>query len=203
MSQNRIAITGTIASGKSVLSAYLLGWDYAVIDADDIARELVEPESDVLNAIKEAFSDDVIKPDATLDREKLASIIFKDENKREVLNRIMHPAIAKAISAMIRDKKGVIFFEIPLLFENRETLAENGLTFDEIWLVDADEKVRIKRLMERDQIDEAYAKEKINSQMPSKEKRRLADKVFDNSKDLLHLYKQVDQAMEALRGETN
>lgn len=201
MSLNKIGITGTIGSGKSVLSAYLLGWDYMVIDADEVGRYLVEPGSELLNKIDEAFEEGVLAEDGSLNREKLGEIIFADEKKREKLNSIMHPAIVKNILQLLDDRKGTIFIEMPLLFENRKELEAEGLRFDEVWLVDADPDVRIKRLMARDKIDEAYAKQKIASQMPAEEKRALADKIFDNSGDLMALYAQVDKALEELRGE--
>lgn len=202
MSQNRIGITGTIASGKSVLSAYLLGWDYRVIDADGIARSIVEPGSEVLGRIVDAFSEEnILLSDGSLDREALARIIFKDEAKRERLNALMHPEIVKVMLELAEGRKGVVFFDIPLLFENREVLEAEGLHFDAVWLVDADPDVRLKRLMARDGIDETYAKQKIESQMPAEEKRGLADVVFDNSGNLMDLYKQVDRALEALNGE--
>lgn len=201
MSLNKIGITGTIGSGKSVLSAYLLGWDYMVIDADEVGRYLVEPGSELLNKIDETFEEGVLAEDGSLNREKLGEIIFADEKKREKLNSIMHPAIVKSILQMLDDRKGTIFIEMPLLFENRKALEAEGLRFDEVWLVDADPDVRIKRLMARDKIDEAYAKQKIASQMPAEEKRALADKIFENSGDLMALYAQVDKALEELRGE--
>lgn len=201
MSQNKIAITGTIGSGKSALSAYLLGWDYMVIDADEVGRFLVEPESELLKEIDKAFPEGVLAEDGSLNREKLGEIIFNDDEKREKLNSIMHPAISKYILKIIEGRKGTIFFEVPLLFENRKELENEGLTFDEVWLVDADDAVRIERLMARDKISEEYAKQKIASQMSAEEKRALADKVFENSGDLMSLYNQVDKALEEMRGE--
>ena len=201
MSLNKIGITGTIGSGKSVLSAYLLGWDYMVIDADEVGRYLVEPGNELLNKIDEAFEEGVLAEDGSLNRKKLGEVIFADEKKREKLNSIMHPAIVKSILQILDDRKGTIFIEMPLLFENRKALEAEGLRFDEVWLVDADPDVRIKRLMARDKIDEAYAKQKIASQMPAEEKRALADKIFENSGDLMALYAQVDKALEELRGE--
>lgn len=79
MSLNKIGITGTIGSGKSVLSAYLLGWDYMVIDADEVGRYLVEPGSELLNKIDETFEEGVLAEDGSLNREKLGEIIFADE----------------------------------------------------------------------------------------------------------------------------
>lgn len=201
MSLNKIAITGTIGSGKSALSAYLLGWDYMVIDADEVGRFLVEPGSDLLKEIDAAFPEGVLASDGSLNREKLGEIIFNDEEKRKKLNSMMHPAISKYILKIIEDRKGTIFFEVPLLFENRKALEEEGLTFDEVWLVDADDAIRIERIMARDRISEEYAKQKIASQMPAEEKRALADKIFENSGDLMALYSQVDEALEELRGE--
>ncbi len=96
---------------------------------------------------------------------------------------------------------GPVFYDVPLLFEQFDELKASGLAFDAIWLVDANEEVQLARLMARDGIDEAYAKEKIASQMPLAEKKEKATIIFDNSGDLMNLYNQVDDALEALPGE--
>ena len=202
MKQNKIGITGSIASGKSVLTAYLLGLGYPVIDADAIAADLVRPGSDTLRQIAETFGDDVLQPDGALDRDKLGQLVFKDEDARNRLNEIMHPAIVSAMLDLSENFHGLVFYDVPLLFEQIDDIKESGLEFDAIWLVDADEDVQLARLMARDGIDEAYAKEKIASQMPLEEKKKLATVVFDNSGDLMNLYNQVDDALEALPGET-
>ena len=197
MKQSKIGITGSIASGKSILSAYLGGWNLPVIDADLIARELVEPGSVYLEKIAETFGDDVLEYGA-LNREKLAEVVFSDAAKRKALNAILHPPIYRAMLDLSKNLYGPVFYDIPLLIENLDEMRENGLVFDEIWLLDTDPEVQKKRLMQRDNIDEEYALRKIAAQMPSEEKKQYATRIFDNSKDLLHLYHQVDTALEAL-----
>ena len=201
MKQNKIGITGSIASGKSVLTAYLLGLGFPVIDADAIARDLVHPGSDTLKEIADIFGEDMIQSDGNLDREKLGKRVFSDEDARNRLNEIMHPAIVSAMLDLSENFHGLVFYDVPLLFEQVDDIKESGLEFDAIWLVDANEDVQLARLMARDGIDEAYAKEKIASQMPLEEKKKLATVVFDNSGDLMNLYNQVDDALEALPGE--
>lgn len=201
MKQNKIGITGSIASGKSVLTAYLLGLGFPVIDADAIARDLVHPGSDTLKEIADIFGEDMILSDGNLDRDKLGKRVFSDEDARNRLNDIMHPAIVSAMLDLSENFHGLVFYDVPLLFEQIDDIKESGLEFDAIWLVDADEDVQLARLMARDGIDEAYAKEKIASQMPLEEKKKLATVVFDNSGDLMNLYNQVDDALEALAGE--
>ena len=201
MKQNKIGITGSIASGKSVLTAYLLGLGFPVIDADAIARDLVHPRSETLKEIADIFGEDMILSDGNLDRDKLGKRVFSDEDARNRLNDIMHPAIVRAMLDLSENFHGLVFYDVPLLFEQIDDIKESGLEFDAIWLVDADEDVQLARLMARDNIDEAYAKEKIASQMPLEEKKKLATVVFDNSGDLMNLYNQVDDALEALPGE--
>lgn len=201
MKQNKIGITGSIASGKSVLTAYLLGLGFPVIDADAIARDLVHPGSDTLKKIADIFGEDMIQSDGNLDRDKLGKRVFSDEDARNRLNDIMHPAIVRAMLDLSENFHGLVFYDVPLLFEQIDDIKESGLEFDAIWLVDANEDVQLARLMARDGIDEAYAKEKIASQMPLEEKKKLATVIFDNSGDLMNLYNQVDDALEALPGE--
>ena len=201
MKQNKIGITGSIASGKSVLTAYLLGLGYPVIDADAVAADLVQPGSDTLKEIAETFGDDMIASDGALDRDKLGQLVFKDEVARRKLNDLMHPAIIRAMVDLSENFHGLVFFDIPLLFEEYDAMKANGLNFDAVWLVDVKEEVQLARLMARDSIDEAYAKEKIASQMSLEEKRSRAHVVFDNSGDLMNLYNQVDEVLEAWTGE--
>lgn len=113
MNQNKIGITGSIASGKSVLTAYLLGLGYPVIDADAIAADLVRPGSDTLRQIAETFGDDVLQPDGALDRDKLGQLVFKDEVARRKLNDLMHPAIIRAMVELSESFHGLVFFDIP------------------------------------------------------------------------------------------
>ena len=143
----------------------------------------------------------MLDSDGALDRDKLGQLVFKDEDARRKLNDLMHPAIIRAMVDLSENFHGLVFFDIPLLFEEYDAIKANGLDFDAVWLVDADEEVQLERLMARDNIDEAYAKEKIASQMPLEEKKSRAHAVFDNSGDLMNLYNQVDEVLEAWTGE--
>lgn len=198
MKQNRIGITGSIASGKSVLTDYLSKRGYPVIDADAVAKALALPGSENIKKIVETFGTEMVLSDGSLDRKKMARLVFKDELSRRKLNAIMHPSIVRTMLDLAKGMQGHVFFDIPLLFEQFDELKAAGLDFDAIWLVDAKEEVQLARLMARDGIDEAYAKEKIASQMPPEEKKKRAQVVLDNSGSLEDFYREVDKVLEAM-----
>lgn len=190
MNQNKvIGLTGSIATGKSQVSRFLKNKGIKVVDADLIARDVANFES-VKNKIKEEFGEDLYKK-GSLDRKKLAEVVFKNEKSREKLNQIMHPEIYKEIKRQIEASNDLVFVDIPLFFENEELNKKYGLNFDEIWLVYVDRATQIKRLMERDDISREYAKEKINSQFPIEEKKEKADVIIDNSGTLDETFAQV------------
>lgn len=197
MNQNKIiGLTGSISSGKSQVSNYLREKGEKVIDADLIAREVVDLKN-VKEKIKKAFGENIYVDDK-LDRSGLAEIVFRDEEKRQVLNEIEHPEIYRLILEEIKKSKGRVFVDIPLLFESEELNKKYNLNFDEIWLVYVDKKEQIKRLMKRDDISEDFALEKINSQMSLEEKKKLADLVIDNSRDLEDTFRQVEENLKRL-----
>lgn len=197
MNQNKIiGLTGSISSGKSQVSNYLREKGEKVIDADLIARDVVDLES-VKEKIKKAFGDNIYINDK-LDRKALAEIVFRDEEKRQVLNEIEHPEIYRIILEEVKKSKGRVFVDIPLLFESEELNKKYNLNFDEIWLVYVDKKEQVKRLMKRDDISEDFALEKINSQMSLEEKKKLADLVIDNSRDLEDTFRQVEENLKRL-----
>lgn len=149
-----IGIGGSIASGKSTLSNFFRSKGYTVIDADQVARQVVEPGTVGQRVVKEAF------PEAfdgdTLDRKKLGEIIFHDETKRKQLNSLLHPLIVKESRRQLDEVDGVVFFEAPLLFDS-ELLPEFDLTI----YVTASREIQLKRLMARDQISREYAEQKL------------------------------------------
>ena len=197
MSQNKIiGLTGSISTGKTQVSNYLRDSGEKVIDADLIAREVVDFEP-VKEKIKEAFGNDIYKDDE-LDRKALGEIVFRDKEKRQVLNEIEHPEIYRLILEEIKKSKGRVFVDIPLLFESEELNKKYNLNFDEIWLVYVDRETQIKRLMKRDDISEDFALEKINSQMSLEEKKKLADLVIDNSRGLEDTFRQVEENLKRL-----
>lgn len=128
MKQNKIGITGSIASGKSVLTAYLLGLGFPVIDADAIARDLVHPGSETLKKIAEIFGEDMIQSDGNLDRDKLGKRVFTDEDARNRLNEIMHPAIVGAMLDLSENFHGLVFYDVPLLFEQIDDIKKTAWT---------------------------------------------------------------------------
>lgn len=197
MSQNKIiGLTGSISTGKTQVSNYLRDRGEKVIDADLIAREVVDLEP-VKEKIKKAFGNDIYKDDE-LDRKALGEIVFRDKEKRQVLNEIEHPEIYRIILEEIKKSKGRVFVDIPLLFESRHLNERYGLDFDEVWLVYVNRETQVKRLIKRDRISRGYALEKINSQMSVEDKKIMADVIIDNSGSLEETFKQVEENLKRL-----
>ena len=197
MSQNKIiGLTGSISTGKTQVSNYLRDRGEKVIDADLIAREVVDL-GPVKEKIKEAFGNDIYKDDE-LDRKALGEIVFRDKEKRQVLNEIEHPEIYRIILEEIKNSKGRVFVDIPLLFESQHLNEKYGLDFDEVWLVYVSRETQVKRLIKRDRISRGYALEKINSQMSVEDKKIMADVIIDNSGSLEETFKQVEENLKRL-----
>ncbi|WP_273851017.1 dephospho-CoA kinase [Guptibacillus spartinae] len=175
-----IGLTGGIASGKSTVAEMIKRYDLPIVDADVMARKVVEPGEPALEKIFQLFGEDMKAEDGGLDRKKLGSVIFKDKEKRNVLNRVLHPAIRKGMldqaAAFKEQGSAHVIFDIPLLFESELTHM-----VDQTLLVYVDAKTQLSRLVERDQSTEEEALERIQSQMPIEEKKELADEVIDNT----------------------
>ena len=197
MSQNKIiGLTGSISTGKTQVSNYLRDRGEKVIDADLIAREVVDL-GPVKEKIKEAFGNDIYKDDE-LDRKALGEIVFRDKEQRQVLNEIEHPEIYRIILEEIKNSKGRVFVDIPLLFESQHLNEKYGLDFNEVWLVYVNRETQVKRLIKRDRISRGYALEKINSQMSVEDKKIMADVIIDNSGSLEETFKQVEENLKRL-----
>src|SRR5699024_5334630 len=189
-----IGITGGIATGKSTVTKYLIELGYEVIDADKIAREVVEKGKVAYEEIVEYFGVDILKKDGGIDRKKLGEIIFNDKTKRIKLNSIVHPQVINVINKKINlycKNNNILFIDIPLLIENIDSFNECGLYFHEIWLIYLEEKEQIKRLMKRDSLSLEESEIRISAQMPIKLKKKYADRIIDNSKNVNCLYDQV------------
>lgn len=175
-----IGLTGGIASGKSTVSNMIRNLGFEVIDADIAARKVVEPGEPAYFKIVESFGEHILTEDGRIDRPKLGSIIFQNEEKRLLLNSIVHPAVRKLMmdekEEILRKGARAVFLDIPLLFESKLTYM-----VDRIILVYVDEKTQLKRLMDRNGFTEKEATDRIRSQMPLKEKVALADAVIDNN----------------------
>lgn len=174
-----IGLTGGIASGKTSVATLLEHLGASVVDADLLAREVVQPGEPALEAIARAFGTGVLQSDGSLDRAALAEIVFSDPAARRVLEGITHPAIrARAEQKLARlAAQGVqtAFYVAPLLIE-----AGNAARVDEIWVVYLDRESQLARLMARDTLGREAALQRIASQMPMEEKRLLGRVVIDN-----------------------
>lgn len=178
-----IGLTGSIASGKSLVTDILKEIGAQVVDADVVAREVVEPGTTGWQRIKEAFGEKVLNSDQSLNRKVLGDIVFADSGQRGVLNNIVHPLVIDKIKEDIslyksagNDKAKALVVVVPLLIET----GTHGLV-DEVWLVKIPEKTQIRRLMERDGMTRKQAMQRISSQMPVEEKEKYAQVVIDNS----------------------
>ncbi len=175
-----IGLTGGIASGKSTVADMIRTYNIPIVDADVIAREVVEPGESALEDIFRIFGSEMKAEDGGLNRKKLGSVIFNNEEKRKTLNSILHPAIRKRMldqaAAFKKQGEPHVVFDIPLLFESRlNYLVERTL------LVYVDSSTQLERLVARDESSEAEASERIQSQMPIENKKDLADAVIDNT----------------------
>lgn len=174
-----IGLTGGIASGKSTAAKILAELGAVVIDADQLARDVVRPGEPAYHAIVASFGNDVLNDDGTINRQALANIIFADPAARERLEAITHPAIARQAEHLLAELRSrgtrLAVYMAPLLIEA-------GVTgrVDEIWVVYVDRETQIRRLMYRDGLSKADALQRIASQMSMEEKRDLARVVIDN-----------------------
>ncbi|MCI1590157.1 dephospho-CoA kinase [Heyndrickxia oleronia] len=175
-----IGLTGGIASGKSTVSNLLRRKGFAIVDADIAARKVVEIGKDAYKQIVEAFGPEILQQDQNLDRKKLGTIVFHDEEKRLMLNQIVHPAVReymqKEKETALKQGKETVIMDIPLLFESNL-----GFMVDQTILVYVEQSIQLQRLMDRNQFTEAEAMARIQSQMPLEEKIEKSDAVINNN----------------------
>ncbi len=185
-----VGLTGGIASGKSTVSNLLRGLGAVVIDADLVARQVVEPDRRAWRRIVGRFGPEILLPDRTLDRKRLADRIFRSPSERRFLNRVTHPPIYwEILRSLARHwwmKTPVVVVDAALLFET-----PLRLFLKPVVVVYADPETQLERLIRRDGIGREEALRKIRSQMPLEEKRKRADYVIDNSGSLERTEQQV------------
>ncbi|MFT4284445.1 MAG: dephospho-CoA kinase [Protaetiibacter sp.] len=198
-----VALTGGIASGKSTVARRLAELGAVVVDADVIAREVVEPGTPALARIAEEFGPAVIAADGSLDRGALGAIVFGDERARATLNAITHPAVGERsrelfAAAHAADPDAIVVYDVPLLVNERgEGRADE---FDRVVAVSADEETRVRRLVELRGMDEDEARRRIASQAPESARLAIAHDVIDASGTLEETIAQVDALWSTLRG---
>ncbi|AYC29823.1 dephospho-CoA kinase [Paenisporosarcina cavernae] len=189
-----IGLTGSIASGKSTISSMLREKGYPIIDADQVARDVVAIGTPTLGKIAVIFGEQVLLEDGSLNRDKLGSIIFNHPAERKKLNDIMHPAIRQE---MLRQQKEheesgheTIVMDIPLLFESK---LQHFV--DKILVVSVTEEIQLERLMKRNNLSLEDANMRIASQLPISEKVKLADAVIYNNDSLESSKKQLEKIL--------
>ncbi len=192
-------LTGGIASGKSAVAARLRARGVPVIDADALARDAVAVGSEGLAEVVKAFGPEVLGPDGALDRKKVAAIVFGDEEKRRVLNAIVHPRVTALTfehAARLRDEGH------PLACYEAALIVENGVAdaFRPLVVVAAPEDVQVARACARDRATADEARARIRAQMPLAEKTKVADFVIDNTGALADLEARTDEVLAAICG---
>ncbi len=192
-----IGLTGGIATGKSIVTSLLRELGAKVVDADQLAREIVQPGQKAWQDILRVFGSDILHGDQSINREKLRKIVFNDVEARKRLNSITHPQIRKLAQEKIAqlDAAGteVTVYVAPLFFENKV-----HLWLRPVILVSCDLATQKKRLRERDGLSDEQIENHLRAQMSLEEKKKLADIVIDNSGELHELKRQVEKVWEEL-----
>lgn len=194
-----VGLTGGVGSGKSTVAGLFREMGAKVIDADSIAREVVEIGEPTLTAIRESFGDEVFEADGALDRRAMAARVFGDDEARARLNAIVHPAVAQRTAELLQEAResgeSWVVYDVPLLYEN-------GLEemFDTIVVVTADEELRRARLRDREGWTEEDIQARMEAQMDLGEKVRRANHVIDNGGTLHETRRQVEDVMTRIFG---
>ncbi|HIK05474.1 MAG TPA: dephospho-CoA kinase [Trichormus sp. M33_DOE_039] len=192
MTNRIIGLTGGIATGKTTVANYLANvYDLPILDADIYARDAVSIGSPILDAIAERYGQQILLADGSLNRSQLGEIIFSQPAERQWIDSIIHPYVRdRFLQAIAESSASKIVLVIPLLFE-----AQMTDLVTEIWVVTCSESQQLQRLIARNQLTTEQAKARINSQLSLAQKAASADFVLDNSRNLVALLKQVDNAI--------
>jgi dephospho-CoA kinase len=191
-----VGLTGGIGAGKSEVARLLASYGAILVDADRIAREVVEPGTEGLAAVVAEFGPEVLAPDGSLDRPRLGAVVFADEERRKALNAIVHPLVG-ARSAELQQAAGpgdIVLHDVPLL-------TENGLApyYDRVVVVDADPATQLDRLVRLRGMTEDEARSRMAAQATREERLAVADAVIDNNGPLEALEAQVRAVWAELR----
>lgn len=196
-----VGLTGGIATGKSTVSNVIKEKNYMVIDADKIAREVLDIGKPAYEDVVETFGLKILLEDGSINRKKLGRLIFSSKSLREALNDIVHPYILQEIKRQYnlycKDNE-IIFLDIPLLIEMYDNIKAFDLKLDEIWLVYADRETQIQRLMERDGLFEGDAIDRIDAQIDIELKKKHATRIINNTGNIDLLKKNIDRYISLL-----
>jgi dephospho-CoA kinase len=194
-----VGLTGGVATGKSTVAKMFKQCGATMIDADLLARQVVEPSKPAWREIVKTFGKAVLNPNRSLNRQALGSIVFRNRTKRRQLERIIHPRVAREQQRLVRriakrKPHAVILYEVPLLFE-----AGVDKRVDKIIVVTADRNTQVARLKKRNGHSRTEALRRISSQMPLSKKIRQADYVLNGTLPRPSLRKQIGQLFKSLR----
>lgn len=191
-------LTGGIASGKSTVAAILRRLGAAVINADELSREVVQPGQDAWKEIVETFGSDILQKDQSLDRKRLRKIVFHNPQARKKLEAIVHPRVRALAEQRIRELaaagSSIIAYEVPLLFEG-----QIHLWLRPVVLVACDIATQKHRLRQRDHLTDIEAQQHLDAQMSLEDKRKLADYVIENTASLEDLEQQVRAVLQKIQ----
>ncbi len=189
-----LGLTGSFGSGKTMVAKIFKSFGAKVIDADKIAHRIIKPQSQIYQKIISIFGKNILKKNKTIDREKLAQIVFNNKNLLKKLNQIMHPQIIKIIKSQIKNYKSkIIILDAPLLIE-----AGLANLVDKLIVVKAKKKEQIERLQAKLPLQKREILKRIKAQIPLQDKVRLADFVIDNSATIKNTKRQVAQIRRVL-----
>jgi dephospho-CoA kinase len=194
-----IGLTGNIASGKSTVAKMFEELGCYTIDADEISRIVMRKGETAYFGLVKEFSEKILDKEGNIDRGKLKGIVFNNPQKKELLEKIVHPAILNYEKKLVsnikgKDDKAIILTQAALIIEKG-----TYRRFDAIMVVYVDEKTQFERLLKRDEIDVELAKKIIKSQMPVEEKIKYADFIIDNSRDISYTKAEVERVYEAIK----
>lgn len=192
-----VGLTGGIGSGKSTVSAMMADRGAVVIDADRIAREVVEPGGPAFEGVVDRFGEGILTPEGAVDRPALARVVFSDEKALGDLNALTHPAVGAVMSERLaeeRDTDHIVVLDVPLLVEAGRSRPEMAAVI----VVDAPEEVALERLMRERHMDRSEALARMSAQASREDRLARADHVIDNSGGLDELRRQVDETMDWL-----
>ena len=190
----RVALTGGLGAGKSTVARLLADHGAIIVDADALAREVVQAGTSGFAAVVARFGRDIVGPNGELDRQALARLVFADDSARADLNAIIHPLVAqrsRELMARVPDD-AIVVYDVPLLAE-----AERADEFDVVVVVDAAESTRLERLRERG-LPAEQARERIAAQATDEQRRAIAHELIRNDGDLAELLAQVDELWQRL-----
>ncbi len=190
----RIGLTGGVGSGKSTVAALLAEHGATVIDADQVAREVVEPGTQGFDAVVAEFGDAVVGQDGRLDRAALARLVFGDADRRARLNAIVHPLVGQRVAELsaAAPPNAVVVYDVPLLVEN-----DMAAGFDKVLVVEAPVPARLARLAARGMAEDD-ARDRMAAQADDEQRRAVADEVIVNDGSRADLAERVAQAWRAL-----